>query len=89
MTPETVRDVAQLAIQTTLLVAGPMLMWSLCIGFLVGAFQAMTQINEMTLTFVPKVVGIFLVLIFGFPWLLGVYLGFMTTILENIPNYIR
>ena len=89
MTPETVMDVAQLAIQTTMLVAGPMLILSLVIGLLVGAFQAMTQINEMTLTFVPKVFGIFLVMLIGFPWLLGVYLKFMTTILGNIPNYIR
>jgi len=66
-----------------------MLLLSLVVGLLVGAFQAMTQINEMTLTFVPKVIGIFLVLLIGFPWLLGVYLRFMTEILGNIPNYIR
>ena len=89
MTPETVMDVARMAIETTMLVAGPMLILSLVIGLLVGAFQAMTQINEMTLTFVPKVFGIFLVMLIGFPWLLGVYLKFMTTILGNIPNYIR
>ena len=89
MTPETVMEVARLAIQTTMLVAGPMLLLSLVVGLLVGAFQAMTQINEMTLTFVPKIIGIFLVLLIGFPWLLQVYLGFMTTLLVNIPNYIR
>ncbi|MFB3071446.1 MAG: flagellar biosynthesis protein FliQ [Nitrospirales bacterium] len=89
MTPETVMDVARLAIETTMLVAGPMLLLSLVVGLFVGAFQAMTQINEMTLTFVPKIIGIFLVLLIGFPWLLQVYLGFMTTLLVNIPNYIR
>lgn len=89
MTPETVMDVAQLAIETTMLVAGPMLILSLVVGLMVGAFQAMTQINEATLTFVPKIVMIFLVLLLGFPWLLKVYLGFMTTILGNIPSYIR
>jgi len=82
-------DVAQLAIETTMLVAGPMLVLSLVVGLMVGAFQAMTQINEATLTFVPKIVVIFLVLLLGFPWLLKVYLGFMTTILGNIPSYIR
>jgi len=81
--------VAKLAIETTLLVAGPMLLLSLVVGLMVGAFQAMTQINEATLTFVPKIVMIFLVLLLGFPWLLKVYLGFMTTILGNIPSYIR
>jgi len=55
MTPETVMEVARMAIETTILVAGPMLLLSLVVGLLVGAFQAMTQINEMTLTFVPKV----------------------------------
>lgn len=89
MTPETVMDVAQLAIETTMLVAGPMLILSLVVGLLVGAFQAMTQINEATLTFVPKIITVFLVLLIGFPWLLQVYLGFMTTLLENIPRYIR
>ena len=89
MTPETVMDVARMAIETTMLVAGPMLLLSLVVGLVVGAFQAMTQINEMTLTFVPKIIGIFLVLLIGFPWLLQVYLGFMTTLLVNIPNYIR
>jgi len=82
-------DVAQLAIETTMLVAGPMLLLSLVVGLMVGAFQAMTQINEATLTFVPKIVMIFLVLLLGTPWLLKVYLGFMTTILGNIPSYIR
>ncbi len=89
MTPETVMHVARMAIETTILVAGPMLLLSLVVGLFVGAFQAMTQINEMTLTFVPKIIGIFLVLLIGFPWLLQVYLGFMTTLLVNIPNYIR
>jgi len=89
MTPETVMDVAQLAIETTLLVAGPMLILSLVIGLLVGAFQAMTQINEATLTFVPKIITVFLVLLIGFPWLLQVYLGFMTQLLGNIPSYVR
>ncbi len=89
MTPETVMDVAQLAIETTMLVAGPMLLLSLIVGLMVGAFQAMTQINEATLTFVPKIVMIFLVMLLGFPWLLKVYLGFMTTVLGNIPSYIR
>jgi flagellar biosynthesis protein FliQ len=89
LTPETVLDVAQLAIETTMLVAGPMLILSLIVGLFVGAFQAMTQINEATLTFVPKIVMIFLVLLLGFPWFLKVYLGFMTGLWENIPNYIR
>lgn len=89
MTAETVMDVARLAIETTLLVSGPMLILSLVIGLIISAFQAMTQINEATLTFVPKIVTVFVVLLVGFPWLLKVFLGFMTTILGNIPSFIR
>ena len=89
MTPEIVMEVGRLAIETTLLVAGPMLILSLIIGLIISAFQAMTQINEATLTFVPKIVTVFVVLLLGFPWLLKVYLGFMTNILGNIPSFIR
>jgi len=89
MTPETVMDVARLAIETTLLVSGPMLILSLAIGLMVSAFQAMTQINEATLTFVPKIMTVFLVILGGFPWLLKVMLGFMISILGNIPGLIR
>lgn len=87
MTPETVITVGQMAIETTLLVSGPMLGLSLIVGLLVSSFQAMTQINEATLTFVPKIVTVFLVLLLAFPWLLRVFLGFMTTLFTNIPEY--
>jgi flagellar biosynthetic protein FliQ len=89
MTPETVMDVGQFAIETTLMLAGPMLAVSLVVGLTVSVFQAMTQINEMTLTFVPKVIAVFLGLLYGIPWLLQVYLGFTTTLLMNIPEYVR
>ena len=56
---------------------------------MISAFQAMTQINEATLTFVPKIMTVFLVLLAGFPWLLKVMLGFMGSILGNIPSFIR
>jgi flagellar biosynthetic protein FliQ len=89
MTPETVMDVGRFAIETTLLIAGPMLAISLIVGLLISSFQAMTQINEATLTFVPKVIAVFLALLFGFPWLLQVFLGFTTSLLMNIPEYVR
>ncbi len=88
MTPEMVMDVGRMAIETTLLVAGPLLGLSLLVGLLIGVFQAMTQINEMTLTFVPKIVTVFVAMIVGFPWFLKVYLGFITSILVNIPAYV-
>ena len=89
MTPETVMDVGRFAIETTLLLAGPMLAISLVVGLLISSFQAMTQINEATLTFVPKVIAVFLALLFGFPWLLQVFLGFTTSLFMNIPEYVR
>ena len=89
MTPETVMDVGRFAIETTLLLAGPMLAISLVVGLLISSFQAMTQINEATLTFVPKVIAVFLALLFGFPWLLQVFLGLTTSLFMNIPEYVR
>ena len=89
MTPEGVLGIGQDAIQTILLVAGPMLGLSLIVGLLVSAFQAMTQINEATLTFLPKIVTMFLVLLVAFPWMLQVLLGFMTNLWGGIPTYVR
>ena len=89
MTPESVLDIGRTAIETIFLVAGPMLGLSLVVGLMVSAFQAMTQINEATLTFLPKIATVFLVLLFMFPWILQTLLGFMTGIWGNIPVYVR
>ncbi|GJL53253.1 MAG: flagellar export apparatus protein FliQ [Nitrospirales bacterium] len=87
MTPERVLDIGTSAIQTILLVAGPMLGLSLVVGLMVSAFQAMTQINEATLTFVPKIVTVFLVVLVGFPWILQTILGFMLSVWTQIPEF--
>jgi len=89
MTPDGVLAIGQDAIQTILLVAGPMLGLSLIVGLLVSAFQAMTQINEATLTFLPKIVTMFVVLLVAFPWMLQILLGFMTNLWGGIPDYVR
>lgn len=86
MTPEGVLAVGQEAIKTILLVAGPMLGLSLVVGLMVSAFQAMTQINEMTLTFLPKIITMFLVLLVMFPWMLKILVGFMTGVWSHIPE---
>ena len=86
MTPEGVMAVGQEAIKTILLIAGPMLGLSLIVGLLVSAFQAMTQINEMTLTFLPKIITMFIVLLFMFPWMLQTIVGFMTGVWGQIPE---
>ena len=89
MTPESVLEVGQQAITTILLVAGPMLGLSLVVGLLVSAFQAMTQINEMTLTFLPKIATMFVVLLVMFPWMLQILVGFMTNTWGSIPEFAR
>lgn len=89
MTPEGVLDIGKTAIQTILLVAGPMLGLSMIVGLVISAFQAMTQINEATLTFLPKIITIFVVMLVAFPWLLEILLGFLTAMWGNIPAYIR
>jgi flagellar biosynthesis protein FliQ len=86
VTPEGVLSVGQEAIKTILLVAGPMLGLSLVVGLMVSAFQAMTQINEMTLTFLPKIITMFLVLLVMFPWMLKILVGFMTGVWSHIPE---
>ncbi len=89
MTPQFVVSLAQEAIKTTILVAMPMLGLGLFVGLVVSIFQAVTQINEMTLTFVPKILIVLLALLFFSPWMLENLIGFTTTTIEQIPFYIR
>ena len=87
MTPEMVTEIGRQAIETTLLISAPMLGLALVVGRAVSVVQAMTQLNEMTLTFVPKVVGVFAVILVFLPWMLGVLTSFMTQLFLSIPNY--
>jgi flagellar biosynthetic protein FliQ len=89
MTPEMVTEIGRQAIETTLLVSAPMLGLSLVIGLLVSIFQAMTQINEATLSFVPKVVAVFGAVLMFLPWMMGVLISFMTQLITNIPLYVH
>jgi len=89
MTPEFVVSFAQEAIKTTILVSMPMLGLGLAVGLVVSIFQAVTQINEMTLTFVPKILIVLLALLFFASWMLENLMGFATTTIEQIPFYIR
>ncbi|MGH7233148.1 MAG: flagellar biosynthesis protein FliQ [Nitrospiraceae bacterium] len=89
MTPDTVVEIGRRAIETMLLVSAPMLGLSLLIGLVVSLFQAMTQINEATLTFVPKILAVFLAALLFFPWMLSTLITFMTTLLSSIPDYVH
>ena len=89
MTPEMVTELGRQALETTLLISAPFLGLSLVVGLAVSALQAMTQLNEATLTFVPKVLTIFGAIIVFMPWVLGVMTTFMTELFTNIPNFVH
>ena len=78
----------QKAMEVTLMVSAPLLLAALVTGLLVSIFQAATQINEMTLSFIPKLVVLFAMLVFAGPWMLSVLLDYMRQVLEGIPGVI-
>jgi flagellar biosynthetic protein FliQ len=85
MTPESVMTLGQQAIELTLLLSAPLLLSALLIGLVVSIFQAATQINEQTLSFIPKLVGIFLVLVIAGPWMVTMMVDFIRRLYGNIP----
>ena len=85
MTPESVMTIGQQALEITLMVSAPPLLTALIIGLVVSIFQAATQINEMTLSFIPKLIGMFIVLIISGPWMMGILLDYMTRLFSSIP----
>ncbi len=86
MSPEFVIDIAGKAIQTILLISAPMLLSSLIVGLLVSIFQAATQINEQTMTFVPKIVAVLVSLLFFGPWIIKNMLAFTNFIFIGIGS---
>ena len=89
MTPDSVVTFAQEAIKTTILVSMPMLGLGLVVGLIVSIFQAVTQIHEMTLTFVPKILVVLMALLFFASWMLEHLMHFTSTTIEQIPFFIR
>ena len=88
MTPESVMTMGRHAMEVTLMIAAPLLLVALIIGLLVSIFQAATQINEATLSFIPKLVGIFVALVVAGPWMLSVMLDYMRQVFTGIPGLI-
>ena len=88
MTPETVITQGRDALQLALMLAAPLLLTSLAVGVIVGIFQAATQINEMTLSFIPKLVAMSAVLVFTGPWMLRLLMEFTQRLFESIPSLI-
>ena len=89
MNPEMVMAIGQRALETTLLLAAPLLLTALATGLIVGAFQAATQINEMTLSFIPKLLALALVLVVAGPWMLKVIVSYTRELIGSIPGLIN
>ncbi|MFZ5532056.1 MAG: flagellar biosynthesis protein FliQ [Pseudomonadota bacterium] len=88
MTPETAMEVARHGLWITMLLAGPLLAAALVVGVVVGLFQAATQINEATLSFVPKLGAIALALLVAGGWMLGVLVDYTRELYRSIPLWI-
>jgi flagellar biosynthetic protein FliQ len=88
MTPESILSIGQNALQVTLMIIALLLLPALGVGLLVSMFQAATQINEQTLSFIPKLFVVFLVLILGGPWILQVTINFTRELITSIPGLI-
>jgi flagellar biosynthetic protein FliQ len=86
VTPETVIEIGQNAMRTVIFVAGPMLISGMIVGLAISIFQAATQINEMTMTFVPKILTVFVVLILSLPWAISQLTSFTTEMFNRIAN---
>ncbi len=89
MTPEAVMTIGQRALEITLMLAAPLLLTALATGLLVGAFQAATQINEMTLSFIPKLLALALALVIAGPWMLKVIVSYTRELIASIPGLIN
>ena len=89
MTPELITGFFFDAIKTAIMLAAPILLAGLGVGLLVSIFQAATSINEMTLTFIPKMLAVAVALIFFFPWMMQTMVVFMENLFQNMMLYIR
>jgi flagellar biosynthetic protein FliQ len=88
MNSETVMTLAYQAMKIVLTVAGPLLLVTLAVGLLISVFQAATQINEMTLSFIPKLLAVSAALVLLGPWLIGVMTDYIRQIMEQIPSLV-
>ena len=88
MTPTAVIELGRQAVEVTLLVSAPLFLAALVTGLVISIFQAATQINEMTLSFVPKLVAIFVTLVLAGPWMITLLTDFIRRLFESIPAMI-
>ena len=88
MTPTTVVDICRQAVEVTLMLSAPLFLVALVTGLIISIFQAATQINEATLSFVPKLVAVFVTLIVAGPWMITLMTDYMRRLFESIPGLI-
>ncbi|WP_017893222.1 flagellar biosynthesis protein FliQ [Serratia sp. S4] len=88
MTPESVMALGTEAMKVALALAAPMLLAALISGMVVSLLQAATQINEMTLSFIPKILAVVATIVIAGPWMLNLLLDYMRTLFTNLPNLI-
>ncbi len=89
MTPESIMEIGQHALYVAMLVAAPLLLAALVVGLLVGVIQAATQINEMTLSFIPKLIAMALVALIAGPWMLRLLVQYTAQLIESLPGAVR
>lgn len=89
MTEDIVLSLGRDAIYTTVLLSAPLLLSALVVGLVVSIIQAVTQINEATLTFIPKMLAIVVVMIIMAPWMTQMLTSYTTELFTSLPNYVR
>ena len=89
MTPESVIEFGQHALYVAMMVAAPLLLTALLVGLVIGVVQAATQINEMTLSFIPKVVAMAVVALIAGPWMLRTLVQFTRQLIESLPGAVK
>lgn len=88
MTPETIMSMTYQAMKVALAMAGPLLLVTLAVGLLISIFQAATQINEMTLSFIPKILAMVITLVLSGPWLIGIMVDYIRQLFGSIPGLV-
>ena len=88
MTPESIMSMGYEAMKMSLLLSAPLLLVALVTGLLISLFQAATQINEMTLSFIPKLLAVFATAVIAGPWMLGLVLDYMRNLFASIPQLV-
>jgi len=89
VTVDVIKEISAEVFKTILMVSAPVLLVSMIVGLVISLFQAVTQLQEFTLTFVPKIIAVFICLFVFFPWMARVLITFTTNLIEKIPVYIK